>query len=181
MVPSHDIDRQITDLESLIKRLQDEIIEMANDADKPIKEDLTELFTKAHYNLENSDDSQNADQNSTTTSKNSDSDQTNSHVFPVIIPNTSPLNADQHKNNSPDDFTTVNTPNASNLTATFPNTRKNFALLQDDVEDDIVTEKAEDVKPSTTNETFEDLRAEIMAKVISEATGLPLNDSEEDL
>lgn len=155
MEPPHDIDRQITDLESLIKRLQDEIIDMTTEANKPLDEDMSEWFSKAHYNFDiNEDNINNIDSNkigtsntnnNTDSTKDNNSNHKNSQVFPIIISNINPLITDQSKNVTNDFASHINSPSVSALATNFTEIRKNFSLLWNDAEDE-VSKISEDVK-----------------------------------
>ncbi|XP_045780202.1 uncharacterized protein LOC123877444 [Maniola jurtina] len=191
MGPSHDIDKQITDLESLIKRLQDEIVDMTTEANKPLdKENLRDWFTKAHYNFDiNEDNRNNTDSNKTNTSNTNNgtdsndvdknSNQTNSQVFPLIISNINPLLAGQCVT---DDFVSrIISPSVSELTANFTEIRKNFSLLWDEAEDE-VSKKSEDVKTIDSEGTFAVLKDVIISEHMDNGgTGMPLCNSEKDL
>lgn len=148
---SYDIDRQITDLENHIKRLQDEIVGMSKEAKKPSNEEsLREWVTKALCDLKYDDTSEhnktNINIDSDTRSKNSlnNTDQnsnckaapTNSHVFSVIVPNINPLIKDeQYKDIDKDFLNHIHTPSISELEDNFAEIRKNFSLLWNDVGD----------------------------------------------
>lgn len=193
MGPSHDIDKQITDLESLIKRLQDEIVDMTTEANKPLDEDnLRDWFTKAHYNFDiNEDNRNNTDSNKTNTSNTNNgtdsndvdknSNPTNSQVFPLIISNINPLTPLIAGQYVTDDFVSrINSPSVSELTANFTEIRKNFSLLWDEAEDED-SKKSEDVKTIDSEVTFAELKDEIIEDMCNGGTGMPLCDSEEDL
>lgn len=191
---SQDIDRQITDLESLIKRLQDEIVDMSNEADKPLDEEsLREWFTKAHYDLENNDTNQDkkpninidSDRRSKNNLYNTDQDRnskaapTNSHIFPVIIPNINPLIKDQQYKDISDDFlNNIHTPSISELEDNFAEIRKNFSMLWSDVDDE-TEEKNEDLVPGASVK-YAAIRAQIEG-INSKSSGMLLCNSKENL
>lgn len=191
MEPSHDIDRKITDLESLIKRLQDEIIDMTTEANKPLHEaNMSEWFSTEHYNFENNEDNKNNDTDSDKNSNSNDnidsnkidknSNQTNSHVFPLIISNINPLIKDQYNNASNDFASRINSSSVSELAANFTEIRKTFSLLWDDVEDEGVSKKIEDVKTIDSEVTLAELKSEI-TEDMGKGAGIPLCISKEEL
>lgn len=186
---SNEIDKQISDLESLIRRLQDEIVEMGNNADKPytptqdddppveIIENPVESEEKPHESKKD-DNAINAE--------------TNSHVYPVIIRDVGLNLNDQSKKFADQVSDLVNYSGSSEdnniiMPATLSSIRKNFDVLsyKETSEDEFDASESKAAQNDYhLHKLIGELKTEINEKLesLKDVTdGEPLNNSEEDI
>ncbi|CAH0731479.1 unnamed protein product, partial [Brenthis ino] len=144
---SQDIDSKITDLESLIKRLQDEIVDMTNETDQTThKDNLEEILSKSRGKCKNDDG----------TSK--DSNKTKSYIYPVIVKDGLPPTG-QSKDISKDKCDTIHSSSTADLANTFAKIRHNFSLLWNDGDEGIKSEKECSVNCNeSTSVIFSDIK-----------------------
>ncbi|XP_046974072.1 uncharacterized protein LOC124540496 [Vanessa cardui] len=119
---SHNMDRELTELENLIKRLQNEISHMYNDNGGPLENNTSEEPLLAN------DEDQNKRQ-------------TNSHIYHLAVKDG--MKTDEGTNDPQKSFESSS---KSQLYETFTSIRRNFSLLWDEgkvYEDEIVVKKDE--------------------------------------
>lgn len=131
--PPHDIDKEITDLENLIKRLQAEIVDMTESASRPLKdyypdasdEDLIDNKTTKHVKPTFHDEDE--------LKKNDDNvkSSTNNQVYPIILKDESLLEAKLLANEALKSET-VSEDSNSKKEDTMDDVRRNFSMLWDD-------------------------------------------------
>lgn len=157
----HNIDREITELETLIKKLQTEIVEMTKSANKPLPN------FEANFLTENDDEDDDADENININKeanhspvKNDDEKDKkrgfklskgphNPDVFPIIIKNDSVLEA-QAKMFAENMANLIKISDPEN--GTLDDVRRNFSMLWDDEDDLDDIESISDSPPKPLND-----------------------------
>ncbi|XP_026733672.1 glutamic acid-rich protein-like [Trichoplusia ni] len=132
--PPHDIDKEITDLENLIKRLQAEIVDMTESASRPLKdyypdvsnEDVSDSKTIKHVKPTFHDEDE-LKKNVDDAPKSS----VDNHYYPVILKDESTFEAKLLANESSNTETVSEDSNSKK--DTMDDVRKNFSMLWDDV------------------------------------------------
>ncbi|KAF9807982.1 hypothetical protein SFRURICE_017154 [Spodoptera frugiperda] len=157
----HDIDREITELETLIKKLQSEIVEMTKSANKPLPN------FEANFLTENDDEDDDADENININKESNHSPAKNDEekdkkrgfklskgphnpdVFPIIIKNDSVLEA-QAKMFAENMANLIKISDPEN--GTLDDVRRNFSMLWDDEDDLDDIESISDSPPKPLND-----------------------------
>lgn len=132
--PPHDIDKEITDLENLIKRLQAEIVDMTESASRPLKdyypdvsnEDVSDSKTIKHVKPTFHDEDE-LKKNVDDAPKSS----VDNHYYPVILKDESTFEAKLLANESSNTETVSEDSNSKK--DTMDDVRRNFSMLWDDV------------------------------------------------
>lgn len=186
---SSEIDKQISDLESLIRRLQDEIVEMSNNADKPYEPTEDD---PAHKIQKSSTESDQESQETKNTDDVINTPETNSHVYPVLVRDVSLNLNDQSKNFADQVSNLVNEPGSSEehniiMPTTMSSIRKNFGEISnnENVDDDISNAESKAAQDDYhLQKLIGELKTEISEKLESlrdVSEGEPLNNSEENI
>lgn len=163
--PSQDIDKQIDELEELIHRLQNEIVEMSDNADKDAGK---KYFIEPIADTPNRGSSDEGSSDSTSPvnydSRKPGKSNSKNYFYPVLINEAGvasdskplPLSSTEAINET----FFPQTPSTEALKDTFFNIRKKFSLLWDE-SDDVIQDKESSLTEGHKEVTFSELRAVI--------------------
>lgn len=184
---SNEIDKQISDLENLIKRLQDEIVEMSNNAEKPYQssEDDPVKILEEDQQVDTKES-----QKSKITDDDNDTTETNSHVYPVIVKDVGFGLTDQSKKFADQVSDLVNYSGSSEVSNIMP---KTFSSIRNDIdvlwrEENLNNDKAGESKALQEDYHLQKLIGELKTEISEKLESLrdvtdgePLNNSTENI